>query len=438
MKIQALVRTLFCLSLAGCGGSSLDQAQPSGAPPVLLASTVVSAAVPPSATASIAGYRRDYTIVIDGEQVRVTNKTETSDVHTFIGIALIKFVDTYTSVHIDGMSGQVYRLYQAAFDRKPDPTGLGFWIYNAETNQLTMEAMAGHFLDSQESIKLYGQNPSNARLVTAAYTNVLHRPPEQAGFDWWVSVMNEGVSKQSMLYSFSESPENKANLRLDLAKGIDYLPYVPGVPGPSPLEASRIVATVQASNIEFSPGLGGRPAGTWHWSGSPIRHVPVYIPRPSNSMEQDYANKANHSIAQINARLRGALVLEAVDAIPMSGNYIRISYDTAYLPPGSTNYSGFCANVSTGPYLGNPIDPDRDNGIASSPVYVNLGNGHCNVSQDIVTHEFGHALGLANHFDGFGANGTPPISTLFWDVLATLYGNPRSSSASDLVVRRSN
>ena len=100
-----------------------------------------------------------------------------------------------------------------------------------------------------------------------------------------------------------------------------------------------------------------------------------------------------------------------------------------------TNYSGFCANVSTGPNLGNPIQPDNQNGIASKPVYVNLGNGRCDVTQEIVTHEFGHALGLAYHFDGFGGDG-PAIASTFWDVLATLYGNPQSTVSSNLAVRR--
>ncbi|MFC5399989.1 hypothetical protein [Undibacterium jejuense] len=84
--------------------------------------------------------------------------------------------------------------------------------------------------------------------------------------------------------------------------------------------------------------------------------------------------------------------------------------------------------------MGNLIQPDCQNGIKSNPVYVNLGNGHCDVTQAIVVHEFGHALGLANHFKGFGIGDSN--STAFWDVLATLYGNPQSTTAQNLLVRR--
>lgn len=199
---------------------------------------------------------------------------------------------------------------------------------------------------------------------------------------------------------------------------------------------SQVVADVKSSNIDFLPT--NRPAGTWRWSGTPQQHVRVYIPAPAsgNTTEQDYANKVKTSIASINAKLTGLLVLEAMDSPPTDGsNYIRVSYGTSYVPAGSTSYQNYCANVSTAPSVGNQIQPDSQNGIASNPVYLNLGNGHCDVTQDIVTHEFGHALGLASHFNGFGGDG-PSISTAFWDVLATLYSNPQSTPASSLVVKR--
>jgi hypothetical protein len=208
-------------------------------------------------------------------------------------------------------------------------------------------------------------------------------------------------------------------------------------PTPTPTTTdAELVANVKSSNIDFAPGMNGRPAGTWRWPGTPVQHVAVYIPVPAagNSTEQDYAAKANASIVEINGKLKGLLVLDAASSMPASGNFIQVSYGTAYLPAGSTDYQSFCANVATGPSLGNPIAPDSQNGIASKPVWLNLGNGHCNVTQDIVTHEFGHALGLANHFAGFGDG--PAVSGAYWDALATLYGNPQSTAAVNLVVKR--
>ncbi len=196
---------------------------------------------------------------------------------------------------------------------------------------------------------------------------------------------------------------------------------------------AQIIADLKSSNIDFVPD--NRPVGTWRWTGTPAQAIRVYVPAPANgnTTEQDYAAKVAVAITTLNTRLSGWLVLESVSTPPVSGNYIQVSYGTSYVPPGSTNYAGYCANVSTGPNVGNMIVPDAQNGIASAPVFVNLGNGNCNVTQDIVTHEFGHALGLPNHFSGFGNDG--PASAMF-DVLATLYGNPLSTPTSALVVKR--
>ncbi len=196
---------------------------------------------------------------------------------------------------------------------------------------------------------------------------------------------------------------------------------------------AQVVANVKASNIDFVPFI--RPAGTWRWSGTPAQHITVYVTPATagNATEQDYAAKTQTAIATLNTRLAGLLVLDAVSSVPASGNYIHVSYGTSYVPPGSTDYASYCANVSTAPGVGNMILPDAQNGIASSPVHVNLGNGHCNVTQYIVTHEFGHALGLATHFAGFGNDGP---ESAYWDALATLYGNPASTESTSLVVKR--
>lgn len=201
---------------------------------------------------------------------------------------------------------------------------------------------------------------------------------------------------------------------------------------------AQVVTYLRSSNIDFAPGANGRPDGTWRWPGTPAQHVTVYLPLPSvgNATESDYANKVAISIQLINTKLSGLLTLDLTNTRPAAGNFIEVSYLTSWVPPGSTDYASYCANVATGPNTGSMIVPDASNSISSGPVYVNLGNGHCNVTQDIVTHEFGHALGLANHFASFGDAPVNAWTSAYFDVLATLYGNPQSTSAANLVVKR--
>jgi len=214
-----------------------------------------------------------------------------------------------------------------------------------------------------------------------------------------------------------------------------------GTSGPSadvPAPDAQIVAYLKSSNIDFGPGANGRPNGTWRWPGTPDRHIVVYLPAPAagNATESDYAAKVTTSVNLLNAKLSGLLVFDLTGNRPAGGNFIQVSYLTSYVPQGSTDYAAYCANVATGPNIGSMVVPDAGNNIASGPVYINLGNGHCNVTQDIVTHEFGHALGLANHFASFGDAPVNGWTSAYFDVLATLYGNPQSTPATNIVVKR--
>lgn len=205
-----------------------------------------------------------------------------------------------------------------------------------------------------------------------------------------------------------------------------------------PAPDGQIVSYLKASNIDFARPANNRPEGTWRWPNTPDHHVPVYLPTPAagNATEADYASKVAVAVNLLNTKLTGSLVLDLTSTRPASGNFIQVSYLTSYVPSGSSDYASYCANVATGENIGNVIVPDAGNNIVANPAYVNLGNGHCTVTQDIVTHEFGHALGLAIHFASFGDAPVNSWTSAYFDVLATLYANPQSTPAANIVVKR--
>ena len=98
------------------------------------------------------------------------------------GVTRLAFRDAVIAFDVGAgeTAGQAYRLYQAAFARTPDAQGLGYWIGQMD-HGLALEDVAGGFVASQEFHDLYGAQPSNLELVSRFYTNVLHRPGEQAG-----------------------------------------------------------------------------------------------------------------------------------------------------------------------------------------------------------------------------------------------------------------
>ena len=123
---------------------------------------------------------------------------------------------------MDGNMGKDYRLYQAAFDRKPDVSGLDYW-YHQMNSGVTLQQVASGFINSAEFKALYGNNPSNAEFVTLLYDNVLHRAPDTGGFNFWMNELDQGTSREQVLIGFSESLENQLSLVGIVQTGIEFI-----------------------------------------------------------------------------------------------------------------------------------------------------------------------------------------------------------------------
>lgn len=127
---------------------------------------------------------------------------------------------------IDGVAGQAYRLYAAAFDRRPDAQGLGYWIDMMDKG-VSLRAAAAGFTNSQEFIDLYGAHTSDAEYVDLLYQNKLHRAPDAAGRQFWVDAMQvQHAPREELLAQFSESPENQAQVIGAIQDGIAFTPWL--------------------------------------------------------------------------------------------------------------------------------------------------------------------------------------------------------------------
>ena len=128
------------------------------------------------------------------------------------GISSISYVQA-TFEQLDGIdtySGKIYRLYNAAFKRLPDPDGLKYWINNLKSGVDNERAIASSFINSNEFIQEYGQNISNNKYVKSLYNNVLKREADIDGLNYWVGQLNNGIeARNEILLGFSESNENK-------------------------------------------------------------------------------------------------------------------------------------------------------------------------------------------------------------------------------------
>jgi hypothetical protein len=167
-----------------------------------------------------------YEVVISksGASTKLTNPV-TGEEDTLTNVERIKFADTAIALDTSGVGGQAYRIYQAAFNRTPDDVGLGYWISGMDSGA-SLASVASGFVSSDEFKALYGASPTNAQIVTKFYENVLHRAPEFEGYNYWLGMLNSGLSVSNALAAFSESPENVSGVSGAISSGIRYTPYV--------------------------------------------------------------------------------------------------------------------------------------------------------------------------------------------------------------------
>lgn len=115
-----------------------------------------------------------------------------------------------------GKQPAVIRLYWAFFLRKPDLSGLNYWInrYEAGTK---LSAIAQKFAQSSEFKNRYGAL-SNANYVKQVYLNVFERQPDAGGLAYWTGKLDrKELTRGDVIVQFSESSEGVRRLAPQVA-----------------------------------------------------------------------------------------------------------------------------------------------------------------------------------------------------------------------------
>ena len=100
-----------------------------------------------------------------------------------------------------------YRLYGGAFARTPDEGGFRFWASRLD-EKASLRSVATEFINSGEFIARYGASLSNAAFVDALYQNVLSRGGDAGGVAYWNDVLNKQLTdRASVLVEFTQLPE---------------------------------------------------------------------------------------------------------------------------------------------------------------------------------------------------------------------------------------
>lgn len=100
------------------------------------------------------------------------------------------------------MRDKVLALYIAYYDRAPDEAGLSFWLNAAQDGQSLYDISAG-FANHRTFEQNYG-GLSTRGIVEAMYLNVLKRPGETSGIDYWVNQVEEnGLTIPEIFVNFT-------------------------------------------------------------------------------------------------------------------------------------------------------------------------------------------------------------------------------------------
>lgn len=227
--------TALALALSACGG---DERQASVM--TRMAAMQGSASAQAVVTETLAGKRADYQVSLANGRVTVTRAASGETRTLAAGVQRLRFDDGTLVLDIEDKAGTVYRVYQAAFDRQPDTLGYTFWLQTADSGA-SIASIAAEFVKSEEFRKLYGAAPSNRDLLSRYYQNVLHRTPDQAGFDYWLNLLDTGAATPTtLLAEFADSKENKDQVGAAIRNGV----WLPADTGPQTIDALYTVTSV--------------------------------------------------------------------------------------------------------------------------------------------------------------------------------------------------
>lgn len=168
------------------------------------------------------GQMASYQLTFSAAGVVVGAGAAPNGTDTLFSIERLQFSDKTVDLGIHTPAAQVYRLYDAAFERRSDETGLGFWVNAAELSSL--DAIAQSFMQSAEFRAMYPAISSDRDNIRKFYENVLDRPADAAGLDYWVQARESGATMSAVLVAISESPEHQILLAGQTTHGVTYIP----------------------------------------------------------------------------------------------------------------------------------------------------------------------------------------------------------------------
>lgn len=153
--------------------------------------------------------RGEYTVDWDGKTAIVHNAStgQTSELN---GVEYLQWADSALVVASDDLEGGIARLYETLFDRAGDYEGIKYW-FEAYRDGASLHDIAASFLESEEAAPISAL--SDAEFVDLLYTNLLDRPADAEGAQYWQGELAESGDRADVAARFllTEESVNKTS-----------------------------------------------------------------------------------------------------------------------------------------------------------------------------------------------------------------------------------
>ncbi|MBA7468440.1 hypothetical protein ES707_03690 [subsurface metagenome] len=100
----------------------------------------------------------------------------------------------------------VTHLYQNIYERAPDEGGLGYWVNRISSGGSTGAVISKNFITSDEFIR---KNVSDEKFINILFKTFYGREPDAVEYNYWLSELESGKSREELLSYFANSDEFK-------------------------------------------------------------------------------------------------------------------------------------------------------------------------------------------------------------------------------------
>lgn len=155
----------------------------------------------------------------------------------------------------------VQQVYIAYYGRPADPAGLEFWATRLDEAGGNFNQIIEAFANSPEATSLYGDNQTGTDLINAIYQNLLGRPAEAEGLEFWLGTLNTGRFNQdnivlAILQSAREGDADLVNNKIALANEFTQGVLQGNVPYAGDAAAAVARTLMQLVSAEQGGGVG--------------------------------------------------------------------------------------------------------------------------------------------------------------------------------------